>query len=259
MLEATLRRWAPPNCDLSVQVSSAVPAGSSLGTSASIVVALVTALQALEGAQLAPAALARAAHDVETVDLRRQSGVQDQVAAAFGGANLLRVAPYPHFEVHPLEVPDDVLEGLSERLVTVYLGAHDSSDVHLAVIEQLKHDKALGEEVLGALRRAAKTASDALEAGDLASYGGAMVAATQAQALLHPMIVNPVARDLIEVAASHGALGWKVNGAGGPGGSLSLVSADDADKLLAALEAVGPVRALPLRFCKRGAEVVDAG
>ncbi|HTV12726.1 MAG TPA: hypothetical protein VME20_12790 [Acidimicrobiales bacterium] len=257
LLEATLRRWAPPRCDLDVEVSCAVPAGSSLGTSASVVVALMTALRALSGEIVEPAMVARAAHDIETIDLGRQSGVQDQVAAAFGGVNLVRIAPYPHFEVSQLSVSDEVVGSLADRLVTVYLGAHDSSDVHLEVIAHLTRGEGPGRKALEALRAAATSAGDALVCGDLAAYGQAMTAATEAQALLGPTLVNPTARELIEVAAKHGAIGWKVNGAGGPGGSLSILCEDDPGALLTALAAVAEAPVLPVRPCASGACLID--
>jgi D-glycero-alpha-D-manno-heptose-7-phosphate kinase len=50
-----------------------------------------------------------------------------------------------------------------------------------------------------------------------------MVENTDAQGRLHPALVNADAARIIEIARAHGALGWKVNGAGGEGGSLTLL------------------------------------
>ena len=52
-----------------------------------------------------------------------------------------------------------------------------------------------------------------------------MIANTEAQKALHPELVGVDARRLIDIAAAHEALGWKVNGAGGNGGSLTILSA----------------------------------
>ena len=51
-----------------------------------------------------------------------------------------------------------------------------------------------------------------------------MIENTEAQSSLHPELVGADARAIIEVARQHGALGWKVNGAGGDGGSLTLLA-----------------------------------
>ena len=119
MLEAALRRWAPAAARLEITVSSPVPTGSGLGTSASVLVALIAALQELDGSLQNPDDLASAAHNVETVDLARQSGVQDQVAAARGGANLIKIAPYPRYEVQPLQLAPATWQALSQRFSTV--------------------------------------------------------------------------------------------------------------------------------------------
>jgi D-glycero-alpha-D-manno-heptose-7-phosphate kinase len=60
-------------------------------------------------------------------------------------------------------------------------------------------------------------------AGDFAALGRAMVQNTEAQRDLHPDLVSPDAQRVIEIARAHGALGWKVNGAGGEGGSLTIL------------------------------------
>jgi D-glycero-alpha-D-manno-heptose-7-phosphate kinase len=261
MLEAVLRRWAPPGCSLEVVVSSAVPPGSSLGTSAAVVVALIAALQWLSGEKPVPADLARAAHEIETVDLGRQSGVQDQAAAAFGGANLVTIQPYPHFEVERLELPPATLEALSQRVFTVYLGgSHDSSALHNAVISRLAPGTGTAERLLAPLRAAAAGAAQALLDGDLDAYGGAMVACTEAQAALHPDLVSPTASRVIQAAADAKAVGWKVNGAGGPGGTVSIIAPEGPAKpFVEALQQTGPVSVLALQPAPEGAHVEDDG
>lgn len=260
LLEVAACRFAPPQGNVQLSVECAVPAGSSLGTSASVAVALVAALRCLAGRPASPEELARAAHQLETVDLGRQSGVQDQVAAAFGGASFVRVSPYPHFEVQRLEVSPAAWESLERQLVTVYLGAfHDSSAVHETVITHLEGDRAASERLLEPMRQAARRSARALVAGDLAAYGRAMAANTDAQAELHPSLVNPLARQVISVAAGAGALGWKVNGAGGPGGTVTLVGPESPvamAKLLDELKALPGVEVLALRPARAGARVV---
>ena len=75
------------------------------------------------------------------------------------------------------------------------------------------------------LRDAAVAARDAVLARDLDAFGEAMIANTEAQGSLHPGLVGVDARRVIEFAAAQGAIGWKVNGAGGEGGSVTILSA----------------------------------
>jgi len=76
---------------------------------------------------------------------------------------------------------------------------------------------------LEALRRAAENARDAVVSGDFDALGLAMRENTNAQAELHSDLVHREAWRVIEIAAEHGATGWKVNGAGGDGGSITLL------------------------------------
>ena len=232
--------------DADVQVRSAVPPGASLGTSASVLVGIVGALDALVGGGRSPADIARLAHGAETVRAGREAGVQDQWAAALGGAGLLAIGPYPDVRHRAIEVPAAAVEQLGERLVTVVFGPHDSSAVHRQVIDAMvtcsgvEHHHA--REALRTLSSLALDAADALTLGDLERWGEVLVASVAAQAALHPDLVGAPHRAAIEVARSAGALGWKVNGAGGAGGSLTaLAGAGDAAAVLAeALAAVDP-------------------
>jgi D-glycero-alpha-D-manno-heptose-7-phosphate kinase len=258
LLEAALRRWAHPEYCVEVTVASSVPPGSGLGTSASVVVALIASLRALAGDVADPVALASAAHEIETVDLGLQSGVQDQIAAARGGSNLITIDPYPDAEVSALDLAPATWDALARRIVTVYLGApHHSNAVHETVIDHLATTD--GAPLLAPLRAAALSAAAALVSGDIDGYGEAMTANTEAQAALHPALVNPLARTVIEVAAKCGSAGWKVNGAGGEGGTVTIVGPDDPGKLMTALGSLDRATIVPLRPAREGARIVDQG
>jgi len=108
-------------------------------------------------------------------------------------------------------------------LALIYLGkSHHSSQVHEKVIRYLE-DAGPTAKQLEALRATAEPSRDALYAGDFVALGQAMIQNTEAQRNLHPDLINPDADHVIEAARAHGALGWKVNGAGGDGGSLTIL------------------------------------
>ena len=231
---------------LRVEVRSAVPPGASLGTSASVLVALLGALDALRGGGRSPAEVARWAHEVETGPAGREAGVQDQWAAAMGGAELLEIDPYPDVRHHPVPLAPDVEQALAERLVTVVFGAHDSSAVHRAVIDALGGGagplQAAERAALDRLATSAGDAAAALGAGDLVAWAAVLSEATAVQAELHAELVGPAHRAAIAIAEQHRALGWKVNGAGGSGGSLTVVTTDReaTERLEVALAAHDP-------------------
>lgn len=242
--------------DVEVQVASSVPPGSSLGTSAAVCVGVIAALDALHrGAIRPPADLATAAHCVEADRVGRQSGVQDQLAAAHGGANRIEV-DYPHATVTPIELTPDVRAALDARLLHVaYGGGHDSSAVHRQVIAELEAEGP-GSAQLQRLTDLASAAVEALASGDLPAWGLVLSAATEAQRALHPQLISLDAQEIIDLAAADGALGWKVNGAGGTAGSLSVLCQDgEARRRLEEHVRVAGHRPLDLRLRTAGARV----
>ncbi|MHB1534554.1 MAG: GHMP family kinase ATP-binding protein, partial [Acidimicrobiales bacterium] len=197
----------PPRGDIAIEVRvrSSVPPGAATGTSAAVAVALLGGLAALRHEQLSPRDIAYAAHRLEVDVLGAESGIQDQLSAAFGGINYIEIEPYPKATVQPLPV----WEELGARLTLVFLGrGHDSSGVHRQVIEHLA---GRGSAALSGLREAAVAARDAVLAQDLVAFGRAMIANTDSQRSLHPDLVGTHARRVIEMASDRGALGWTVN------------------------------------------------
>lgn len=249
----------PDDVSITLTITSAVPPGASLGTSAAVVVAVIAALDALvrvdDGADVDPGHLARRAHLVETARAGREAGVQDQWAAAVGGCLDLAVAPYPDVRARPIPLAPEVEEALASRLVTVVFGAHDSSAVHHEVITAITgcggvdHDRA--RAALRRLSALAGRAAACLEAGDLDGWAAVLREATEAQEQLHPALVGGAHRRGIAVGSDAGAIGWKVNGAGGDGGSLTLLAGatpDAGERLDHALRAADPTwTVVPLR------------
>ncbi|MFQ6109055.1 MAG: GHMP kinase, partial [Candidatus Aminicenantales bacterium] len=85
----------PMDYELDIRIHSRVPAGSSTGTSASVCVALLGALDALTPGRHPPEEIASLAHRVETDKLKLQSGIQDQICAAYGGVCFIHMYRYP--------------------------------------------------------------------------------------------------------------------------------------------------------------------
>jgi D-glycero-alpha-D-manno-heptose-7-phosphate kinase len=205
--------------------------------------------------ELSPRDVAYAAHRLEVETLGAQSGIQDQLSAAFGGINYLEIDPYPEATVYPMPA----WEELGPRLTLVFLGrAHDSWAVHRQVIEGVG---SRGSGVFSRLRDAAVAARDAVFARDLDAFGRAMIANTEAQKSLHPELVGVDARRVIEIAAAQGAVGWKINGAGGDGGSVTILSATpEAKEALEHRVAVLDTRylVLPIQVSTGGLQVRGA-
>ena len=262
LLEAAIEYMRlPDDIAFEVNIFSEAPAGASTGTSAAVTVSLIGALDLLTPGRLTPYEVALTAQKIEVEMLGQQCGIQDQLCSAFGGINYIEMFRYPHAAVSPLLVPNAVWWELERRLVLIFLGkAHSSSDVHRKVIDELE---GAGPDCrkLEDLRRTAGQSRDAVYAGDLAALGRAMIENTEAQARLHPELVGPDAQTVIELARQHDALGWKINGAGGDGGSVTLLTGPESAtkrRLIHAVEETNSLfRNIPIYLSRHGLRVWD--
>lgn len=230
LLEAAIDEiGVPDEASVEISIFSEVPAGSSTGTSASATVALIGALDVLTPGRLTLHELAYKAHQVETERLGFQSGIQDQLCAAYGGINFIEISAYPHATVTQLTVPNSTWWELERRLALVSLGRpHVSSALHDRVIGHLAQEGPDAPQ-LHELRRAAEAARDALLEANFCGLGQALTDNTEAQRRLHPSISSTDAETAIGFAVSSGAVGWKINGAGGEGGSLTVLCGPEGD------------------------------
>lgn len=227
LLEAAIELMdVPENLSFQVTIFSEAPSGASTGTSAAVTVALIGALDRLTPERLSPHEVAYKAQSVEVDMLGQQCGIQDQLCSAFGGINFIEMFNYPRSTLSQIQVSNDIWWELERRLALIYLGkSHSSSKVHEMVIRQLE-DAGPASPELNDLRATAEPSRDALYSGDFQALGQAMIANTEAQERLNRELISTEAAKVIQIAREHGALGWKVNGAGGEGGSLTLLCGD---------------------------------
>lgn len=260
LLEASIEYMGVPD-DIAVQVTifSEAPAGASTGTSAAVTVALIGALGCLTPGRMTSHEVAYAAHAVETDLLKRQSGIQDQLCSAYGGINYIEMFEYPHASVSQLQISNSVWWELERRLALIYLGRpHDSSQVHEKVIHELE-DAGPTAQQLKDLRATPAKARDALYAADFEALGRAMIENTEAQGRLNPALVSADTRHIIEIAREYGVMGWKVNGAGGDGGSITLLCSALSHEKRAMLRAIEQESALfkniPIYLSRHGLRI----
>jgi D-glycero-alpha-D-manno-heptose-7-phosphate kinase len=254
LVEAAIDAFAPPaGGAVKIRIGSSVPSGCGTGTSAAVAVALIGGLASLRAGRPSLNEVAYAAHRLEVVTLGLESGIQDQLCSSYGGISFIEIDRYPQATVETLPM----WEELSELLTLIFCGSsHDSPSIHRQVIAESR-----GSKVFSRLRAAAVAARTAVLERDLDAFGRAMVDNTDAQRALHPDIVGVDARRLMETAASQGAIGWKVNGAGGGGGSVTILSPSQAVKK-AVEDSVNSTdtneRVIPVQIATSGLQVTGA-
>ncbi|MFW6124096.1 MAG: GHMP kinase [Acidobacteriota bacterium] len=249
----------PKDLKLEIKIHSPIPAGSSTGTSGSVCVALLGALDSLSTQHRSADKLASLAHQVETEKLRWQSGIQDQICAVYGGVCFIDMYSYPKSNVSKLNLSQKIEIALDNQLCLIYLGSgHSSSALHEEVIRFLE-EKGSRFKPIEKMRELAQKAKDFLIKGDLSSFGKIMIENNECQRSLHPSLISKEADFVIQIAKKHKALGWKVNGAGGEGGSLTLLSSgkkDQKTKMLEEINSLGKgIRSIPFSLNLQGLEV----
>jgi len=243
---------------LEIDLYSPVPAGISTGTSASVCVALLGGLNELRPKKYDWAEIASLAHRVETQKLRQQSGIQDQICAAHGGISFIHMHRYPESVVRGVRVEDRVWDELDRRLCLVYLGKpHRSSSMHDYVIAELE----AGGPQLKYIRELTSIAREArgyLAAGDFEAYGEAMIRNNECQRGLHPRLIAEEADAVAGLAKRCRAAGWKVNGAGGKGGSMTVLAGGDDGlrrRMIHKINRLGKgIRTIPVSLSRAGLE-----
>ena len=219
------------NIDYGVEIitRSNAPAGSGLGTSASMGVALVGVLNALNGITLLPHELAEEAIIIERQELGILGGKQDHYASAIGGFNYMEFSG-EDVKVFEMPILSDVLHELEKNLVLCYTGkSRLSGNIHQKVVDAfLSKD----EETLAALKnlkQIGREMKNALLKGDLFDFARLLTENWENQKLLHPSVTNSQIDELFDIAQS--ALGGKACGAGG-GGCLIFYCTPDREHLV---------------------------
>ncbi len=228
---------------------SDAPPGSGLGTSAAMGVAAVAVLDRALGRSRHLAEIAREAQELETQELQLECGVQDQIAAVYGGISYMEVT-YPQAIVQPVRVSDAVRRELDECLLLVYTGkSHFSSAIHRKVIAE--YEAGRNCTFFEQLAQCAPAGRDALIAGDLRQFADIMNANWAAQMALHPDITTPDIEKLAEAVMDKGAIGFKANGAGGGGTVTLLIDPAARKKIKEAVRELGQ-EVLPARISDEG-------
>lgn len=206
----------PLSCKLTTYVDA--PPGSGLGSSSTLVVAILGAFAEWLSIPLGEYDMAHLAYEVERIDLAMAGGKQDQYAATFGGFNFMEFSANDKVIVNPLRIRKEYLDELESRIVLFYT---ETSRLSSAIIEkqtinvQTKEGKAL--EAMHKLKEQAVRMKEALLTGNLDAIGDILDFGWQYKKQMADGITNPLLDEIYDEARNAGASGGKISGAGGGG------------------------------------------
>jgi D-glycero-alpha-D-manno-heptose-7-phosphate kinase len=232
---------------------SDAPPGSGLGSSSTLVVAMIGVLSEWLNRPLTGYDIAELAYRIEREDLGLAGGMQDQYAASFGGFNFIEF----HGDstvVNPLRIRREILHELEYRLLLCYMGqTRQSAKIIERQTKSYLERKRSVVQALHFLKAHTLEMKKALLLGNLDGFGELLHEAWLHKKKLDAGISTSHVDRLYQIARKEGAIGGKMPGAGGGGFFLLLTRFDRKHRVAAALEKHGG-QVVPFQFESRGVQ-----
>ena len=228
------------------------PAGSGLGTSSTLVVAIIGAFYELLRLPLGEYDIAHYAYDIERNDLKLAGGKQDQYAATFGGINFMEFYEGDKVIVNPLRVKQQILNELENNLVLYFTST--SRESATIIKEQVKNVNQQNEKSIDAmhqLKEQARMMKEAMLKGRLNEIGEILDFGFQQKRLMAANISNRSLEEIYEGAKTAGATGGKISGAGGGGFMIFYCPANTRYSVIEKLKEFGGITR-PYQFAQTG-------
>lgn len=216
------------------------PAGSGLGTSSTLVVAVLGAFVEMLKLPLGDYDIAHLAFQIEREDLQLAGGKQDQYAATFGGVNFMEFYDNDKVIVNPLRIRPEYMHELGNNLVLYFTA---SSRESAAIIkEQVKNVNDKNEksiEAMHQLKEQSKMMKEALLKGRLHEFGEILDFGFQQKRKMAHNISNNDIEAIYDAAKAAGATGGKISGAGGGGFMIFYCPGNSRYKVIETLKSFG--------------------
>ena len=213
LLTRLIQHFAPAE-GFTIETDCQAPAGSGLGGSSALAIAVCGALNELTGKAYSSEELIGVARDVEAQVLGIPTGEQDYYAAMYGGFHAW------HFQVQKVvrEAYDLPFEELQERLLLFYSGQQRSSGLNnWQVFKNRVDGDSNTVEMLQMIKQQTERVHRALKEQDWGEVYEGVHNEWEARKKLAPTITTPEIEELIEFGITNGSRTGRVCGAGGGG------------------------------------------
>lgn len=227
-----------------------LPARSGLGTSSSFAVGMLNAFYALKGKHVDKRKLADDAIYLERVLCKESGGIQDQIAASYGGLNRINFNK-EGYVVNPIVISNQRKKELCDNLLLYFTGFSRYSSEIASSQENMTKDKTKElKEMLSLVDEAEKVLTSK---GDMIEFGKLLDYTWKLKRGITNKISNSSIDALYDTAIKAGATGGKLLGAGGGGFLLFYVEIDKQEKFK---KEMGNLLHVPFEFENGGTRIM---
>jgi D-glycero-alpha-D-manno-heptose-7-phosphate kinase len=213
-----VKMYGKAPCGFKLSTFVDAPAGSGLGTSSTLVVAIVGAFVEWFKLPLGDYDIAHLAYDIERIDLKLAGGKQDQYAATFGGVNLMEFYKEDKVIVNPLRIRQEYMYELNNNLLLYYTATtRESAKIIEKQTANVKDNNTSSIEAMHHLKEQAQMMKEAILKGNIDDIGRILDYGFQHKKAMANGISNALIDELYDAAINAGATGGKISGAGGGG------------------------------------------
>ncbi len=214
--------------ELHITYDADLPARSGLGTSSSFAVGMLHAFYALKGKHADKKRLADDAIWLERVLCKESGGIQDQIAASFGGLNRITFLEDKYY-VNPIVIKSERKMELNKHLMLFFTGfSRFSSDI---AKRQEKETKNKIAELMEMKQLVDEAEQILVSKCDLKEFGKLLDYTWKLKRGIAKEISNDTVDLLYEKACQAGAIGGKLLGAGGGGFMLFFAEPEKQEEI----------------------------
>lgn len=238
---------------LTLTTYSDVAAGSGLGSSSTLMVAMVEAFKEALMLPLGEYDVAQLAYKIERIDAAMVGGRQDQYAATFGGFNFMEFNGDERIIVNPLRINRNTVHELEASLVVCNTGMpRDSDSIIRAQSANVKQADGSSLEATHKLKQEAVAMKEALLKGNIPRFAEVLEQGWMSKKKTASGVSNEKLDRLYDAAIEGGAYSGKVSGAGGGGFMMFLVDPPRRPCVFRALRCQ-QVEPMTVQFIEQGA------
>ena len=206
-----------------------LPAKSGMGSSSSFVVGILNALNCFVNIRLNKKKLSDKSIMFESKILKEIVGIQDQIAASYGGFNHIKIKKNGQYSVKPIFKNFSDLDKLDKRLFLVYTNVERHNKFIINYVPRLNSKK---KKQMEFIQSSVKLAKDLLKKNQFDSIGELLHESWVKKKQLSEIVSNKKKDNLYNYGINSGALGGKLLGAGGGGFFLFYVPLKNQKKFL---------------------------